>query len=102
MHIITHRIMCLIPKEWLRFRMDSLQILMCKVIKDHHQSSKNLTTNSVRIEGISTRLRYHNGHPWMRRLDDDGEVPELKAYYGLFVPCFHCTEFTWLSNTCGS
>nr|QZB49191.1 BV-like protein [Cotesia vestalis bracovirus] len=99
MPIIIHRIMCLIPKEWLIFGMDSLQILICKVIADHHQSSKNLTTYSVRIEGISSRLRYHNGHPWMRRLDDDGEVPDLKEYYGLFVPCVHCTEFMWLSNT---
>nr|CCQ19244.1 conserved hypothetical protein BV6 [Cotesia sesamiae Kitale bracovirus] len=102
MPYVTHRILCLIPKEWLSFGMNSLEIFMCKMIAEHHQSIQKFTTYSVRIEGISARLRYHEEHPWMRRVDDDDEVPELKEYYGLYIPCVHCTEFTWINNTCGS
>ncbi|KAH0547117.1 hypothetical protein KQX54_017160 [Cotesia glomerata] len=98
MPIRIHTILCLVPREWLRFDMDSLEILVSKVIAEHDQTSKKYITYSVRIEGISSRLRYHNGHPWMQRVDDDDRAPKLTEYYGFFVPYPHCTEFMWFKT----
>nr|ACE75411.1 hypothetical protein GIP_L8_0250 [Glyptapanteles indiensis] len=93
MSITIHRDFCLVPRRWLGFDVDSLEVLLCKVIGNQFRSSEESAFYSLRIEGVSARLRYYNGHAWMQRVEDDNEVPEITEYYALFIPCAHCTEF---------
>lgn len=93
MSFTIHRNLCLVPREWLGFNLDNLEVLVCKVIIEDLRHNKESTNCSVRIEKVSARLSYHNGHPWMQRVDDESGEPELTEYYGLFIPCAHCTEF---------
>nr|ACE75239.1 hypothetical protein GFP_L2_0130 [Glyptapanteles flavicoxis] len=93
MSITIHRDFCFVPRHWLGFTIDILEVLLCKVIKNQSQSREESAICSLRIEGVSARLRYYNGHAWMQRVEDDNEVPDITEYYALFIPCAHCTEF---------
>lgn len=92
MSFIIHRQICIVPRQWLGFTADSLEVVLCKAISGYLRKGDESMGCSIRIEGVAAYLRFYNGHPWMQRIQDDSEQPELKDYLSVNIPCAYCTE----------
>lgn len=89
---MTHKIPCWIPREWLDFPWDALQVIVSQEILKYYLKCGRIEGSVVRINGVTGRLQLHNDVFWMRDDFDVDTKPDLKAYFSFLIPCIFCNK----------